>query len=887
MDAYVLATRLRIPPQTHRTVARDRLTGALERGVPDHKLILISAPAGYGKTTLLALWAHESRFPVAWMSAGPEDDSLESFLRHLLVAWEQVQPDIRESQLGLLLGTMMPDVDAVLAAFLNVASDVPGHTVFVLDDYHLLADPSIHQALAFLLERLPAQIHFVLSCRDEPLLPLARHRARNELLEIGAEDLQFLDDEAGDFLNNLLGLGLADGDVSAVRDQLEGWITGLQLAGLSLQRHGAVAERLSISGRHRFIADYLTEDVLRHLPDDVQQFLFQTSILDHLSGPLCDAVAGRDDSQQMLELLERERLFLMPLDDNREWYRYHRIFADFLREGLNRRDTDDVAVLHRRASRWCLEHDLPEQAFEHVLAGNDLQLMIRIGERYLFQKLHHGEFRLLQKWLAEIPDHWYAAYPSFRLAEAGLFAYSGLLEDCIRCIDETEQLVARTDLDDPGPHMARVTALRCFVACFQNEVEQAEVFASQALGGLRDDDIAFRADIHHALGDTYRRNGRWEESRERYLKVLDFTRSPTFRALSAHVFGALADLELRQGRLKASAAYWDRALSMIQERENWGLFPLPVVGWVYLRMGEMLYEWNDLENAWQHVERGLDYAEPGGDARAMIAGYLIACRIRLTQGDIESAAEYLEQARALVEQTALSEWISRFERLQLELWLAQDRLRAAVHWSDEMLEDDASQERPESELSRLAMARVLIVKGDLGAIERALSLLKHLLNAAEAEGRTGIMIEALALQAIARWIQADQPAAMSSLEHALRLAEPEGYVRLLADLGLPMARLLQEARSRNVLPEYVSILLAACDHTVVPGPAGLLPEPLTRREQEILELLAAGLTNREIGERLFISAQTVKKHTGNILGKLGAHTRTEAASRARDLNLLT
>jgi LuxR family maltose regulon positive regulatory protein len=416
---------------------------------------------------------------------------------------------------------------------------------------------------------------------------------------------------------------------------------------------------------------------------------------------------------------------------------------------------------------------------------------------------------------------------------------------------------------------------------------RAETYADQALRELPEEDLTFRLGIYGALGDTYRRNGRWKEAQECYLKVLDFAHAPIVPVQSVHVFGALADLDLRQGHLREAAAYWRKALAVIHERENWGRLPLPAIGWVFIRMGEILYEWNELAEAWDYVSRGLEPAELGGDVRAMIAGHLLAGRLKLTAGDTAAAAEYLERARPLMENAPFPDWISRFGRLQLECWLAQDRLRAAVDWADAMLGGDAREGRPESEEAQLAMARVLIVKGDAPSLVRALALLEGLLQTAEAAGRAGVQIEALALQALADWRRGDRAGALTSLERALRLAEGEGYVRLFADLGLPMARLLQEARSRAVLPEYVAMLLAAfgTDLAFSTPAEQPLPEPLTHREREILELVAAGLTNREIADELVISLQTVKKHACNIYGKLGVRSRTEAAARARELDL--
>jgi LuxR family transcriptional regulator, maltose regulon positive regulatory protein len=887
MQTSALATKIQIPPQTRHMVRRARLVDALEHGIPAHKLVLISAPAGYGKTTLVAQWAYTSSLRVAWLSLDEEDNDPDRFFRYLLAAWETVQPDIRESPLGLLLGALEPDRDAVLSAFINVANELPEHTIFVLDDLHLIDDASIYEALTFLLDHLPPTLHFVLAGRAEPPLPLARYRARHELLELRTEDLSFLVEESAAFLNRLMGLDLGDDAVDSLHMQLEGWVAGLQLVSLSLHRQREAAP-LFISGRHRFIADYLSEDVLAHLPEGTRRFLLQTSILDRFCGSLCDTVTGTTGGQEMLEFLERENLFLVPLDATQDWFRYHRLFADFLRAELHRRHSEEVIELHRRAARWYLAHDLPEEAFHHVVAGDDLDLAVQVFDRYLTAKLQGGEITVVQRWLDSLPAAWYAAYPAFDLARAGLFAFTGALDACMHCIDDIEQKLAHVDGGDTRRQMAKVTAIRCAIACMQNDLTQAKVYADRALRDLPEEDLGFRPLIYGALGDSHRQHGQWEEAKSWYLKALGYPDAPFFRVESAHVFGALADLELRQGHLRDAASLWSKALAAIQDRENWGRVPLPLIGWVYLRVGELQYERNEMPEAWDHLSRGLERAELGGDVRAMIAGYLIAGRLKLTEGDAEAAAEYLERARPLLEEAPFSDWTSRFERLRVDLWLAGDRLRTAVTWAEETLIAGALEARPESEVAQLALARVLIIKGDAPARDRALALLARLLAAAEAEKRAGIQIEALALLALAHWQGGDRAGAMVSLEHALRLAEPEGYVRLFADLGRPMPRLLQEARSRDVMPDYVAQLLVACAADLAPAGAGAgtLPEPLSVREQDVLKLIASGLTNREIAETLSISPETVKKHTGSIYGKLGVRSRTEAALRARRLDVL-
>ena len=715
MNMNLLKSKIQIPIHSRKNVSRPRLRDVLKREVIHHKLTLISAPAGFGKTTLLSDWAISSKSPIAWLSIDGEENTVEYFLRYLLAAWETIQPNIMETSLSILLESQKPDIKSVLYAFTNAVVDTPHPVIFVLDDYHLVDEVDIHEALTFLLDHAPSNLHFVLTSRGEPPLPLARYRARDEVLELHADDLRFVHKETKTFLNERMNLALDRGQIETLQNQLEGWIAGLQLAALSVRQEPHKTSKKIVSGKHRFIAAYLNEEVLANLPPPTQQFLLQTSILDRLCASLCDAVTNGGNGQTMLETLEHDDLFLVPQDEKREWFQYHQIFKDFLYEQLIEHHSDQITDLHHRAAQWYLVHDLPETAFQHAVKGNDLEIVTEIFERHFIPKMLGGEIRLVQSWLDTIPDTWRTNVPEFVFARAALSLMTGKFEDCIHFLDEVERLAVSRN-KEIARYQAKVAAMRCNIACFQNDLGLAESFAEVALQTLPQDELNLRAGVYGALGDTYRRNGHWDEAKESYQKLLDFTDTDAFRVEAVHLYGALADLDLRQGHLQNAAKYWQQALTAIQKRENWGQYPLPLIGWVYIRLAELYYEWNELTKAQDHLSQGLERAELGGDVQAMIAGYLIAARLKLAEGDLDKATEYLEHARPTVERTQFPYWSGTFERIQLDLWLARNELKAASSWADSKLKENTVESPADDKSTQLTIVRVLIIKGDKEAL---------------------------------------------------------------------------------------------------------------------------------------------------------------------------
>ncbi|MCB0012379.1 MAG: hypothetical protein KDE34_10775 [Anaerolineales bacterium] len=884
MVDQLVRTRLQPPPLRPDLLLRPslqaRLAASLESG---HRLTVVGAPAGYGKTTALAQWARTNQARTAWLTLDTTDNQFDRFFRYLTMAWAAQQPPLLDSPLAMLVRGANPDPQTVLTAFLNAAHALTAPAVLVLDDYHLIIDKTIHDALTTLLDHAAANLHLVLSSRQLPPLPLARYRAAGMLMEITQADLRLEPAESQQLLHQAAGHTLPQTSATYLHEQLEGWAAGLQMAGLALQRQPADSAKLTFTSQHRFLTDYWQEELLSGQPPEVIEFLALTSPLPQLCAPLCDAVSGQTNSQALLEKLEREGLFLGPLDGQREWYRYHAWFAEFLSTRLASQAPERLRMVQQAAAVWFLEAGLPEQAFALAVAAGRADLVAHIAETHFEFMLHTGQLKLLRAWLDALPPEWQWQEPVIGLSEAQWLAFTGQVPACLAQLEQVETAIQQSERADKEWQLARARAVRCQIACFNNDLATAEPLAAQALSTLPGSDYHFRVSVHHALGEAYRQAARWAEARNQLTLALTLPPPGEQPIRATHIYGALADVALQQGQLRSAAEQWHNALAYIEKRESWGQFPLPLIGWVHIRLAELHYEWNDLDAARQHSARGLAIAEAGGATEAMLAGNLIASRLQLTLGDLPAAIGYLEKARPLAQQSHFHGWRARLNWLQAELWLAQDAgsKPQASAWLNATLATAAMADNAPDELNRLAAARLLLARKETQATETALTLLHELERQAAAAGRRQNQIRALTLQALARG-QAGLPA----LAQALQLAEPEGYQRLFVDLGLPLLHLLRRFRQRDVRADYVDQLLAAAGTT--PGSAVnvALPDPLTAREEQILGLLAAGLTNQEIAAQLVISPETVKRHARHIYGKLHVSNRTEAAARARALGLL-
>lgn len=882
-DRPILQSKIQIPVPTRYQGERPRVSELLEQEIPSHKLTLVSAPAGYGKTSALADWARSTRVSVAWFTASGDEAGTVSVLRHLLAAWETRETEMRDSPLDVLLGSRTPDIEQSMALFLNTAANRQAPIVFVIDDYHRLQETAFDATFESLIEHAPAPLHWVIAGRTQPKLAIARYRARGDLSEIGAEALSFDLDETEAFLRRF-GLNLAAGETEKLQQATEGWAAALQLAGLGQQR-SRTQPIPPLDVNQRFIAEYLEQEVFAQLPDDMRGFLRSTSILERLNADLCDAVTDGQGSQAMLASLERDGLFTEPLDQSGEWYRYHALFRDFLQRELGSQSTPEaIRGLHARAAHWLAQQDLAEPAFRHAIEGLKPGLIIEICERHVPRRLLMGDFNALQAWFDSIPDDWYESYPILATSKAGFLLQSGALEAALAWLDRIDDQLAGQSEAEHRWIRARTTAARCGIACFRNELAAAESLANRALNDLPQDDVFFQAMICIALGDTYRKNAEWQRARDSYAKVLRFADAPLFHQLAIHVYGALADLDMRRGALRQAASSWKKALSEMDNVSNWGGLPLPLTGWIYIRLAEILLEWNALDQASSYLEHGLQRAELGGDTTSLIAGHLAACRLGLAQHEVGAASSHWGQARGLLDQAPYPERKEDLLRLQVELWLAQGDRAQAESWANAQWKAAADG----GSLLQLAVARAWLSAGNRTALKQVRALLSETEAAGQREGRVAVEIQAGMIKALAAWQLGDKVRGLTEINHPLHLAESEDYRRTFIALGLPMARLLQEADRRGALSAFGQGILANLQDQYATDPLhpSQLPEPLSDREVQVLELVAAGLTNQETADRLVISSGTVKKHLSNIYGKLGVSGRTRAAATARQLGLI-
>jgi LuxR family maltose regulon positive regulatory protein len=904
----LLATKLHVPRPRPGFLARPRLTERLTDGTA-HELTLICAPAGFGKTSLLGDWARRGQRPVAWLSLDAGDSDPARFWRYVAAALDKVRPGVGQRIEALFQGGQ-PPLEALLAVLINELVEEPEEVVLVLDDYHLVEAPSVHDGLAGLLERLPSQLRLVLASRADPPLALARLRARGQLTELREADLRFGSEETVELLRAAVEAELPEAAVAALGDRTEGWAAGLQLAALSLRDQDDVETFVAeFSGSHRYVLDYLTEEVLDRQPQELRAFLLETSLLERLPGPLCAAVTGRADSQELLERAERANLFLVPLDEVRGWWRYHHLFADLLRARLGQERPERVEELHRAAAAWCADQGLADEAIGHALAADDTTRAAQLIERQVDAYILRWEGVTLHRWIDALPTELVGSRPRLSLAQARLALISGDLEAIEGPLAAAERGVVDAAEEPYEPSVGRAASVmanlpaaialqRAGLAHLRGDATQTMAAARRALAALGEGEwmLEFFTRWYLAVGEWL--GGRLVEAEAALASSIAGWRAARQQAPAAAALGyhGLGLVQRDQGRLEAALATYREALAVAAEPD--GAAP-QLAGAARVGMAGVLYERGELDAALGYATDGIALCRQLVYTPPLAIGLVTLAWIRQAQGDQAGALDALGQAQRIQVSEAVVGLLNPVPAERARLALAQGDVDAAAGWVRThglAATDDPGYPR---QREYLVLARVLLATQ---APEPVLGLLERLHAQAAAQGRTGSVIEIRALQALARHAVGDERRALAVLVEALTLAAPEGYLRVFVDEGPPMAALLRQllAGRRQERPaaapgDHLARLVAAFEqaglpvrHPVRTGGvvvAGLV-EPLTERELEVLRLLATGTPNRVIAKQLVVTLDTVKRHVSNLFSKLGVANRTQAVARARELGLL-
>jgi LuxR family maltose regulon positive regulatory protein len=872
MPTPILSTKLYVPPLRPNAVMRPRLIERLNNGLRG-KLTLVSAAAGFGKTTLVSAWAADCGRPVAWLSLGEDDSDPARFLTYIVAALQTIDAGLGRGVLGALQAPQAPPPDAALTVLLNEIAANSREMVLVLDDYHTIESQDVDKALAFLVEHLPPQLHLVIATREDPPLLLARLRVRGHINEIRAADLRFTHAEAADFLNLAMGLKLSKADIVALERRTEGWIAGLQLAALSMQGLDEPSSFIeSFTGSHHFVLDYLLEEVLSRQPENIQHFLLQTSILDRLCGPLCDSLlsAPSGRSQFALQQLEHANLFIVPLDSERRWYRYHHLFGDLLRQRLLQ--TRNAADLHLRASQWYEDNGLDLDAFQHAAAANDTDRAARLVLGDEMPLFFRGGVVPVLHWLESLPASELDVRPALRVmhASARLFMSSVAgVEENLQAAEKALQHAA----DDAYSRnlIGHIALIRATVGVSQRDAETIYTQSQRALEYLHPDNLPMRTATIWTLGVAKTLQGDRAAAERAFHESLARSEAIGHFIIILMSSIGLGDVLEADNRLGQARDMFQHALQRAGEP------PLPVLCEAHRGLGRIAYQWNDLDAAQHHAEQSVRLGRQIANRDWFSGGEILLARIQMARGDAAGALAMLSETEQRVRRYNFDHWLPMIAAAQIEAMIQAGQITDAAKLSQAF-------DLP------IPKARIHLAQGNPKA---ALAGLAAACAEAEAKSCTDERLRIMAVQAVALQVDGQRKAAQHLIDDVITLAAPGGFIRLFVDEGRVMYDLIAEAAARKRLSEYISQLLAAfeADGLGKPIPPSMsknqaLIEPLSPRELEILRLIDQGLSNSQIGERLYLALSTVKGHNQSIFGKLQVQRRTEALTRARELGLL-
>jgi LuxR family maltose regulon positive regulatory protein len=899
----LLATKVNIPQTRRDHLTRSRLIEGLDEGMA-REVILVCTPAGFGKTTLLAEWAASARWAVAWLSLDAEDDDPIRFWRYVVVARDPGVEGIGGGGVPFLSLPGARSGQGVVTALINELQTAPKELALVLDDYHAIESQAIHDDIAFLLSHLPPQLHVVITSRSDPPLPVARFRAGGRLAELRASDLRFTPEESSALLREVWGLDLSPEAIAALEIRTEGWAVGLQLAALSLSERPDVDAFLhAFAGTHRYVIDYLSEEVLERQPEQVRTFLLRSSILERLCGPLCRAVTEDPDSQGILEWIERANLFLIPLDEDRRWYRLHHLFADLLRARLQRTEGGRLPDLHRRAAEWCERHGLIDEAIRHALGSGDPTWAARLVEMHVNEPLRNGEGMVLERWLSLLSDDVVRSRPALCLAQALMLLHVGSPETVERLVDHAELAFKgrrepqELEVPTAGGMVAEVPAavalLRAELAGWRRDTDSLIRFTRSALSQMAEREVGPRLWARVLLADAVWMRGDLADAERGLAEVLA-------EGKAVHVPDPVLSSCFELGRVQQARGNLGQALRTYREGLRFategGRFLPFNAGEAHLGIARVLYARDDLDDALEHATEAIELTRQVVEFRLPAFALVALAWIRQALGEADAALDAINEASRMFPWEDVDALWYPAPTERARLLLAQGHVHEAVRWTEERGLTEMDEISYPQERDYLVLARVLLAQSQP---DRSLRLLDRLEALAEAQGRRESHIEVRALRSLALHAFGDHNAALTSLAQALSLARPEGYIRVFADEGPPMAALLQSLiRARRpsrgaAVPrperEHMNRVVRAFrppeEHLEAPEATGLI-EPLTRRELEVLGFMAAGRRNRQIADELVVTLDTVKRHVSHIFEKLGTTNRTEAVARARELHLV-